>query len=162
MWAIETCDGLAVITVNGQKVPEIIRNLIEAERWKMPCEPSLLKKLFHDLDISAGYGGPTLYLPQQMEVETSNWLDLAGPDSFLRGTPDMEQLPGDIAPENTVLIGDAGMGWDSPIAMDFRISATNPRIILFAWANPPTKSRWIQIAPNLTSFIDLLGLQMPT
>lgn len=148
-------------TVNGQNLPESINNLIEAERWTMPSDQSLLNKLF-GLAISTGYGGPTLYLPQQMQLETSNWIDLAGTDSFLHGTPDIDQLPGDIDPANTVLIGDAGMGLDSPIAMDFRTSPTNPRIVLFVWTDPPKKSRWNQIAPNLSTFIDFLGLQMPT
>ena len=72
--------------------------------------------------------------------------------------PDPANPPGDIDPVRAVLIADLGNGWDQPIALDYRTSTPGPRVLLFCWRRNGRGNRWVEIAPNIESFSDLIGL----
>ncbi|WP_442505874.1 hypothetical protein SH528x_004686 [Novipirellula sp. SH528] len=104
------------------------------------------------------HSGVTFYATSQMEKETSWWLSQAVDGSCLRGLADSTRSPGNIEPSQTVLIGDVGMGFDAPFALDYRTSIVNPRIIHYCWHRHNIHNRWVEITPNLSSFLGILNL----
>ena len=145
-------------TVNNLVLPNIIVDLIQCNRWKMPNDPTLLCELFDDFASPCESSGPTLYTLTQMESETAQWLSFARANSALSGVPDQNKSPGDIDPSRTVLIGDIGIGFDQPFAIDYRTSSTNPCVIHFISPAGQTENRWVMIAPTIESFINTLKL----
>jgi hypothetical protein len=55
--------------------------------------------------------------------------------------------PGDIEPSRAVLIADLGIGYDQPIALDYRASLTEPRILTLSWNRPAPPIPWDDIGP---------------
>jgi hypothetical protein len=138
-----------VKSVNSLDLPPLLLELIEGNKWCLPDDQSIFDELFDH------HSGVTFYSTSQMEMETSSWLSLSVHGSNLRGAPDPENSPGDIEPSLTVLIGDIGMGLDSPFALDYRTSVLSPRIVHFRWHGPNEFSRWVEIAPDFHSFASM-------
>jgi hypothetical protein len=76
------------------------------------------------------------------------------------GAPDDDRSPGDIDPKLSVLVGDLGVGSDQPIALDCRVSMDEPGVLTLDYAKGH-QTRWIEIAPNVRTFAELIGLQGP-
>jgi hypothetical protein len=74
------------------------------------------------------------------------------------GSPDSVKAPGDIDPELSVLIGDLGVGYDEPIALDYRPSMEDPAVVTFEWSDISPDTRWVMVASNVKEFADLIGL----
>jgi len=144
-------------TINGLALPEIVLRLMSGGRWQMPTEPDLLGSLFEQHG-DPGYGGPKHYSLPEMQSETRNWIDLSKPGSILLGTPDPQNSPGDIDPTKTVLIGDIGMGFDSPIALDYRSAFHDLPVLRFTWSSDCRRPRWIQMAQTIELFVKYLEL----
>ena len=117
----------SVTSVNSLALPALLLELIEGNRWCAPDDHSVFDQLFDE------HSGVTFYSTSQMEKETSSWLSLSIDGSCLRGSPDPNYAPGDIERLLTVLIGDVGMGFDAPFALDYRTSSLNPRVIHYRW-----------------------------
>ena len=62
-----------------------------------------------------------------------------------------------IVPEAAVIIGDFGMGSDSPIILDFARNASNPPVCRLRWG-PEQRNEWVEGAPDFDAFAALLGL----
>lgn len=144
-------------TVNGLELPQLVLDLMKGGRWQMPRGANLPGAPLEQSEIP-GFGGAKLYSIQEMQSETSWWINLSKPGSCLRGTPDPENPPGDIDPGRTVLIGDMGMGLDSPIALDYRGGLRELRVLRFTWSSNCRQTRWIQIAGTIESFVQCLEL----
>jgi hypothetical protein len=142
----------SVTTVNSLALPVLLLELIERNRWRAPNNHRGFEKLFTE------YSDVTFYSPFQMEKETSWWLSLSDDGSCLRGKPDSNYAPGDIEGSLTVLIGDIGMGFDAPFALDYRTSSLNPRVIHYRWNENNELIRWLEIAPDFQSFVHILNL----
>jgi hypothetical protein len=91
-----------------------------------------------------------------MLFENKHWIERT--HKYFAGEPDSAHPPGDIDPARAVLIGDLGNGADQPIALDYRTSTQEPRVLKFCWRLDGTKNRWVEIAPGIESFAKLLGL----
>lgn len=141
-----------VTIVNSLPLPALLLELIEGNRWRTPEDHRVFDRLFPE------HSGVTFYSPSQMEKETSWWLSLSIGGSCLRGRPDSNHAPGDIERSLTVLIGDVGMGFDAPFALDYRTSNLNPRVIHYRRHEHTERSRWLEIAPDFQSFVHLLNL----
>lgn len=154
----------AMNTVNGRELPTIVVDLVKVGRWRMPTQPSILRRVFileklsGDEEYSTGCesGRPKLYSIELMQSETSNWLDWGAESSDLLGTPSITEPPGDIDPAYTVLIGDIGSGLDSPIALDYRVSLSHPSVVYYSY---PADGKWIMIVPSIESFVEALELK---
>jgi hypothetical protein len=57
----------------------------------------------------------------------------------------------EIDPDLTLLIGDFGLGSDSPLALDYRRSATEPCVIRLRWAQEG--NHWVELAPTFAGFV---------
>lgn len=62
-----------------------------------------------------------------------------------------------IDPELALVIGDFGLGSDSPIILDFR-QAQNPPVLRLQWGPRGQGNRWVQGAPDFDEFASMLGL----
>src|SRR5262245_3350982 len=132
------------LTINGLPLPSVLIALCEADRWRAPADRSGLDRLFPDR------GDFMLYSLDYMPVENRFCIEMAG--NWFAGAPDPANPPGDIDPAQAVLIADLGNGWDQPIALDYRTSTQEPRVLLFCWRRNGAGNRWVEIAPNIESF----------
>jgi hypothetical protein len=65
----------------------------------------------------------------------------------------------ELIPEAAVEIADFGIGSDSPILLDYRLSPTNPRVLQLEWSSDNAEANsWVVMADDFASFVDLLGL----
>jgi hypothetical protein len=67
-----------------------------------------------------------------------------------------------ITPERALIIGDFGMGSDSPIVLDFRENEADPPVLRLRWGSRGEGSVWVQGATNFDSFAKLLGFVADT
>jgi hypothetical protein len=138
------------VTINGLPLPSALISLIEAGRWRSPPDRSVLDRLFPDRSDFMLY--PLDYMP----FENRHWIETT--HKYFTGEPDPANPPGDIDPARAVLIADLGNGCDRPIALDYRTSMREPRVLLFWWRRIGKANRWVELAPNIESFAELLGL----
>jgi hypothetical protein len=139
------------VTVNGLPLPADLLALVAAGRWKRPADPAGFNALFPE------NAGPHLYGFGLMESETRGLFHPRMQTPTWLGTPDPEHPPGDIDPRLAVLIAGLGLGYDQPIALDYRPSTTRPRVITLRRADDE-RNRWVTVAGDVLEFADLAGL----
>lgn len=66
--------------------------------------------------------------------------------------------PHEIDFDLSLIIGDFGLGSDAPILLDYRTSATIPRVIRLKWSENGKSNRWVHMADDIAHFVDALGL----
>jgi hypothetical protein len=65
----------------------------------------------------------------------------------------------DIEPEKTVIIGDFGLGSDSPIVLYYRLAEAEPEVWRLRWAEPwGSGNYWQLLAATFSEFAERLGL----
>jgi hypothetical protein len=141
-------------SINGIPLPDDLIVLIKAGRWSSPKNQSAVDRLFPP--ETGTKSEVVLYAADYMPFENKHWLNQKDP-RFL-GSPDYDNPPGDIDPKRSVLIGDLGPGSDQPIALDYRASEDEPRVLTLIWSRWGDKNRWVEIAPNVRTFAELVGL----
>ena len=143
--------------INGLPLPPDLLALINAGRWKFPDDLTAVKHIFPVWHEALSYAsGAMLYMLDSMQRENKSWLEEKDP--MFIGAPDTTKTPGDIDPKLSVLIGDLGWGSDQPIALDYRHSRDHPRVLTLEWSEYALNNRWIEIAPDIQSFAELIGL----
>ena len=63
-----------------------------------------------------------------------------------------------IVPERAVVIGDFGIGSDSPVVLDFARDASNPPVLRLRWGPRGQGNEWVQGARDFDEFSAMLGL----
>lgn len=58
----------------------------------------------------------------------------------------------EIDPDLILLIGDFGPGSDAPFALDYRLSAMEPRVIRLKWSGRGKENHWVEMFPNFSQF----------
>jgi hypothetical protein len=122
------------LVVRGLLLPRELVDLIEAGQWKCPTDPSGLDRLFPERSEFCCY----TYAGMASE---SSWLDRDRTPMW-QGTPDLLHPPGDIDSKKTIFIADLGIGYDQPIALDYRSSLNQPRVLTFRWDLPAPPIPW--------------------
>jgi hypothetical protein len=140
------------MVINGLPLPRDLLALMEAGRWKAPADRSAVDRLFPES------GELCLYSPELMESETRALLGPRRQAPAWLGAPDPDDPPGDIDPRLAVLVADLGLGYDQPIALDYRASRDRPGVITLRWGEQGQPNRWVFVAPGLKAFVDALGL----
>lgn len=146
-------------SINGLPLPRDLLALIEAGRWRCPADLSGVDRLFPDRGEFKLYSLD--YMPFEnhhwvRHFEDRHWLGRFGP-TFL-GSPESVQAPGDIDPKLSVLIGDLGIGYDQPIALDYRPSMEDPPVVTLEWVHPARDNRWVKVANDIREFAEFIGL----
>lgn len=68
-----------------------------------------------------------------------------------------------IAPERSLIIGDFGLGSDSPIILDYR-EGSNPPVLRLRWLElepGQVRTDWVKGAMSFDEFAEMLGLRVP-
>ena len=123
--------------IRGLPIPAELVTLIESGRWVCPADPAGLDRLFPKRSefccySHAGMTGETGILDRGW---TPMW----------HGLPDPASPPGDIDPSRAVFIADLGLGYDQPIALDYRPSLSRPRVLTLRWDKPTPPVPWKQV-----------------
>lgn len=63
-----------------------------------------------------------------------------------------------IDPELAVIIGDFGLGSDSPIILDYAQHPSNPPVLRLRWGQQCRSTEWVQGACDFDEFAKILGL----
>jgi hypothetical protein len=66
----------------------------------------------------------------------------------------------EIDPGKTVIIGDFGLGSDAPIALDYRKNPDYPAVIRLRWSEHGKDNHWVEIAPDVKTFIELITISL--
>jgi hypothetical protein len=130
--------------INGLPLPQTLVDAITEGQWRNPGTDAL-RRVFREAPVD-----PTFYGFRRLERENARWRKEDDPAYF--GRPDGKQPPGDIDPEQSLLIGD--MGPDLPIALDFRASPDDPRVLYLHSGG----DSWITIAASFEELLVKLGL----
>jgi hypothetical protein len=62
-----------------------------------------------------------------------------------------------IDPDRALIIGDFGLGSDSPVILDFARNPTNPPVLRLRWG-PDQRNDWVKGARDFDEFVEILGL----
>lgn len=63
-----------------------------------------------------------------------------------------------IDPERALIIGDFGLGSDSPIVLDYARNRSNPPLLRLRWGPQGKGNEWVQGARDFDEFAEMLGL----
>jgi len=61
-------------------------------------------------------------------------------------------------PERALLIGDFGLGSDSPIILDYARNPSRPPVLRLRWGPQGQGNEWVQGACDFEEFAEVLGL----
>jgi len=138
-------DGLII---GGLRVPDPLLRVIHEDRWVAPKDPALLAAIFGETPPQ-----PIFYKLNGILRENDSWhsdMEDETRECYV-GSESVENPPGDIEPARSLLIGD--LGPDQPFALDYRTSDSDPSVVYLRSDNG-----WVEIAPNIRAFLDMLGL----
>jgi hypothetical protein len=141
------------------KIPPLLEELVAAGRWPRDADeqlaqvvrplvsPERVRRLAPDEQ-----GVIYLYTPPFRAAGRRN-----DPKDFYNW-PSSD--PAGIDLDRAILIGDFGLGSDSPIALDYRADPANPRVIRLRYNedSPPLVGKWVTLTPDFPSFVEALGL----
>lgn len=63
-----------------------------------------------------------------------------------------------IDPERALIIGDFGLGSDSPIVLDYARNPSNPPVLRLRWGLQGKGDQWVQGARDFDELAEMLGL----
>ena len=149
------------MTINGLPLPRDLLELIAAGRWRQPADMSGIDALFgeHGGFHPYGFGAMRFETEGKLHERRVMWV----------GAPDPDNPPGDIDMTKAVFIADIGLGFDQPVALDYRPSLEHPRVLTLLWRHrdhvSPTgemryeaSNRWVTLAPDFETFAKLAKL----
>jgi hypothetical protein len=146
--------------VNGLLLPSLLMTLLAQDRWRHPGD-TLIHTLIPCLE------GPIELFPsiEAMEQASSwtHWLEepnLSQRLHIVRGSA--SSIPIDLpwvdGEQFVVIAGSREYGDDQLIALDYRTSRTDPRVIVCAWYPEPMGCLWIEVTAAFSLFVKQLGL----
>jgi hypothetical protein len=63
-----------------------------------------------------------------------------------------------IDPERALIIGDFGLGSDSPVILDYALNPSSPPVLRLRWGPRGLGNEWVQGARDFDEFAEMLGL----
>jgi hypothetical protein len=135
--------GDSVVRVGGLTLPGALLEAIGGSRWNPPEDVDLIREVFGDEPD----------WPQFYDVATmtrqNKFFQNASVEELEDDVPGSRQGLG-VDPALAVLIG--SLGADMPIALDYRLSRNDPRVIYLAGDG------WREVAPDFEALCRRLGL----
>jgi hypothetical protein len=147
----------ADVRINGHRLPDSLCALMNEGRWRCPEDTSRIDNVFPE------HGDIRFYSLDQMQFQTNDF-ETAAVTCHVTDLPEMigiadeRKPPGDIDARHSVVIADLGMGYDQPIALDYRTSEIDPSVVTFQWSPCGDENRWVRIADNVAQLAERLGL----
>lgn len=133
----------SITYVGGLPLPGSLLRVIAEGRWRVPRDVEVIRDVFgDDPDWPQLYDVATI-IRQNRFFQSKSQAEL---EEEIVGSGDALG----IDPALAILVG--SLGADMPIALDYRSSRTNPRIIYLA------SEGWREVAPDLETLCHQLGL----
>lgn len=135
--------GGSITYVGGLPLPGSLLHVIAEGRWRAPEDVGIIREVFgDDPDWTQFYDVATM-TRQNRSFQLKSQADLE------------EEIIGSsgalgVDPAHAVLVG--SLGADMPIALDYRSSERNPRVIYLA------SDGWREVAPDFETLCQRLGL----
>lgn len=140
-------------------LPPRLTKLIAAGDWPSTSGPSMTMQQLH----------PTIPADRVRRFAAEESLICLQPPPFhtvaqeraAGGSGDFWQRFGaldQIDPNRAVIIGDFGLGSDSPIVLDYGRDAFNPPVLRLRWGPRGVGNEWVQGARDFDEFATILGL----
>ena len=122
------------------------QNSTEAVRQNLKClvEKRLIHRIASDEEDIYFLPPPFYTVKEVMVSESTFW---AHPQSAVH----------EIDPELTLLIGDFGLGSDALLALDYRHSSLEPKVIRLQWSR--SGNHWVEVAQNFDAFVTMLEIK---
>jgi len=139
------------IRINGFLLPMELVEIISDGQNIVARDFSALATYVSDMDK------PQLEILSLSLLTKENAAWLRQKDPMFLGAKDPLITPGDIDPQNSILFGDFGPGSDQPLALDYRASLVQPKVIILKWSPYGKNNRWVQIAENFAQFKSMIG-----
>ena len=129
--------------VGGLELPRSLVEAIRAGRWKAPSDDELLRTVFRDTP-----DWPDFFTIAAMGPQNRNFQSLtsAALEEWVPGSGDGLG----VEPSLAVIIG--SLGADMPIALDYRVTWDNPRVIYLG------EDGWHEVAADFATLCRLLDL----
>lgn len=138
------------ILICGLPLPQQIQDAIDNGTWDLPDDPERIERVF----TQAPSPEAKLYPISGMISETKAWANESEEQLAYYGGPGSDAVGYlTLDPRKSVLIGD--LGFELPIALDYSVSPEHPRVLYL----PSTAPGWIEIAPDVPSFLERLGMR---
>lgn len=146
-------------TVNQLPLPAGLTRLIAAGVWPSATGPSMNEQQLHPTipadRVQRFAAEETLICLQPPPFPTIAGLRAAGgAGDFWERFGALEQ----IDPERALVIGDFGLGSDSPVILDFAQDAINPPVLRLRWRERGQGNEWVQGARDIDELAEMLGL----
>jgi hypothetical protein len=140
-------NGQRPIVIEGHPLPEEIATAISRGEWRIPADAAGMATRFTEPPTAAA----RLYSLELMATENAAWRAAPPEELKVYGGPGA-QAEGylTIGPQSALLVGD--LGYDMPIALDYSVSASRPRVVYL----PSSAPGWIEVAGDVPEFLRLL------
>lgn len=138
--------------INGLNVPAHLVAAIEAGLWHPPVEVGVFEEVFGERPEC-----PEFYDVTSMTRQNELWQR-----AITAGTMwEPPEVPGSLGidPGRTILIGSLGV--DMPIALDYRLSDDNPRVLYLRYQEADKALIWVEVARDTRALLRRLGLEAP-
>jgi len=126
--------------VGGLPLPQALLQAIRDGRWRPPQDLETIENVFGDEP-----DGPQFYDLPTIVRQNKSFRRMSPEDAYDDGAEGVGIVPG-----SAVLIGD--LGADMPIALDYRLSLDNPRVLYLA------QSGWTEVAESFDALAGLLRI----
>lgn len=134
----------------GYELPGLLCSLVKNGECNVLIEKLDFEGLRNSANVKVNF-----YHYDGMWARTSRFL--SEHDRTMLGHPDSDQPPGNLNPQQCVLIGDVGL--DQPLALDYQKSSVTPSVVTLQWGdNPVTDNRWVKIANSFDEFAITMGV----
>jgi hypothetical protein len=142
-----------------QQLPAGLCRLMAAGVWPSADGPSMNEQQLHPIiaadRVRSFAADETLICLQPPPFPTIATVRAAGgAGDFWERFGALEQ----IDPERALLIGDFGLGSDSPIILDYARSPSSPPVLRLRWGPRGQSNEWVQGARDFDEFAEMLGL----
>jgi hypothetical protein len=143
--------------IDGLLIPDELVAALDAGRWPRTPQEAISQNLQPWVSLQGiqqlAPGESTLFLYHPPFAVLARGLVGEG-DLFYKRFGALDQ----IVPEATIEIADFGIGSDSPVALDYRESTEEPRVIRLQWGRGGQANHWVPMAPDFATFAKVLGL----
>ncbi len=139
--------------VDGLLIPPLLEAMLAEGRWPRTADEATRQNLHSRVpeDRNRALRRIYLYAPP---FHTVARIAAGGGRDFYAQYGVLHEL----VPEASVEIGDFGLGSDTPILLDYRADAQEPRVIQLEWGRHGEANSWVILATTFAEFVELLGL----
>jgi hypothetical protein len=155
---------MAENSVNGLPLPPLLLELLAEGRWRHPGDP-ILQAAIPWIEDPLYFVAPPNDLYELAFESLWNILfehaDYANFMHVARGSQSQTSisLPLLDVERAVFIITNRWPGDDQGIALDYRTSYVDPRVVASDWsAPPPIGCRWREVSPTFSAFVEQLGL----